>query len=322
MSEPGTVDDGTHVVIGAGPLGRAVATRPREADASVRLVNRRRPDAVPDSVDVRVADTTDADETVAACAGAAAVYDCVWLPYPEWSRTFPAVTDGIVRVATAADARIVVADNCYAYGPVDGPITERHQAGATDAKGRTRAARARTYLDAPVPATIGRASDFFGLGVIDTAPVVDPFGAALRGERVAALGDPSVPHTFCFVPDFAAALVTLGAHDRAFGEAWHVPHPETVTIDDFLERVFDAAGTECAVRSAPWFVEALLGVVNADVRELRAIRYQFSRPFVVDDSTFADAFDLAATPLDEAIESTLSWHRTERDDGHVDESGP
>jgi nucleoside-diphosphate-sugar epimerase len=300
----------THVVVGAGPLGRAVVEQLRGADRSVRLVNRSEPASVPDGVPFDQADVREVPEAVAACSGADVVYDCVGLPYAAWTKEFPAITEGLLRGAEAADARLVVADNLYAYGPTDGPITERHPDGATDRKGKARAARTRAYLDdSEVPVTVGRASDFFGPGVIDTAPLVDPFGAALRGERVSALGDLECPHTFCYLPDFAAALVTLGAHEDAVGEVWHVPHPETVTIGEFVRLIFDEAGTEQSVRTAPWFVEALLGLVNAEIRELRAVEYQFTRPLVVDDSKFTDAFDLSATPLEEAIRDTLSWHR-------------
>lgn len=303
----------THVVVGAGPLGRAVVKRLRGAETTVRLVNRSAVDVVPEGVEFHQADVSDAAAAAAACADAAVVYDCVGLPYAEWTHGFPAITDGIRHGAAAAEARLVVADNLYAYGPTDGPLTEREPLAATDIKGRARAQRAETYLqDSAVPVTIGRASNFFGPGVIDTAPLVDPFGAALRGDTVSALGDLDSPHTFCYLPDFAAALVTLGASERAFGEIWHVPHPETTTIGAFLTMVFDAAGTERRVRTAPWFIEALLGLFDADVRELRAIKYQFTQPFVVDDSKFTRSFGATATPLAEAVEATLAWHRSER----------
>lgn len=300
----------THVVVGAGPLGRAVVEQLRDADRSVRLVNRSEPTSIPDDAAFAQADVREAPEAVDACAGASVVYDCVGLPYAEWSQEFPNITEGLLRGAEAAGARLVVADNLYAYGPTDGPISERHPDAATDRKGKARATRTHTYLNSTeVPVAVGRASNFFGPGVIDTAPLVDPFGAALRGDQVSALGDLEAPHTFCYLPDFAASLVTLGDSDRAFGEVWHVPHPETVTIEGFVTLIFDEAGTKPSVRTAPWFVEALLGLVNADIRELRAVKYQFTQPFVVDDSKFTDTFDLSATPLEESIRNTLSWHR-------------
>lgn len=324
-----------HVVVGAGPLGRAVVEallRSVDADGdaekvAIRLVNRSEPTDVSSGVETVRADVREPADAVAACAGASVVYDCVGLPYPEWAANFPAITAGILHGARAADARVVASDNLYAYGPVDGQITEDTPMEATDAKGRVRAARTSQYLEngtdrpagsnrggaagdeRPVPVAIGRAGNFFGPGVVDTSPLRDPFGSAIRGERVAALGSLDQPHSFSFVPDVAAALVALGGSERALGRIWHVPHLEPVTVRQLVEAIGDAAGTDPAVRTLPGVVEALLGVVNSDVRELRAISHQYTRPFVVDDSRFAAAFDVAPTPLADAVDRTVAWHR-------------
>ena len=43
---------------------------------------------------------------------------------------------GIVAGAAASGARIVYADNLYAYGPVEGPLTEDLPSRATGSNGR------------------------------------------------------------------------------------------------------------------------------------------------------------------------------------------
>jgi nucleoside-diphosphate-sugar epimerase len=45
-------------------------------------------------------------------------------PYQRWAAEFPTLTQIIADAAAAAGARLVYADNLYAYGPVHGPITE------------------------------------------------------------------------------------------------------------------------------------------------------------------------------------------------------
>jgi hypothetical protein len=50
--------------------------------------------------------------------------------------------------------------------------------------------------------------------------------------------------------------------------------------------------------------------VNPIVREVRAVAYQFDRPFVVDSSAFESTFGVRATPLEEALEATVEWYRT------------
>jgi hypothetical protein len=45
------------------------------------------------------------------------------------------------------------------------------------------------------------------------------------------------------------------------------------------------------------------------VRELREVRYQFDRPFVVDSSAYSARFGEEATPLDDQIQTTAAWWR-------------
>jgi nucleoside-diphosphate-sugar epimerase len=82
--------------------------------------------------------------------------------------TVPTLTQSIADPAAAAGARLVYADNLYAYGPVDGPITEDLPAQATTNKGRIRALMAERLLAAHHSGTlqvaIGRSSDYYGPG--------------------------------------------------------------------------------------------------------------------------------------------------------------
>jgi hypothetical protein len=66
-------------------------------------------------------DAADAAQTRTACQGATVVHHCVQPPYQRWAAEFPTLTQGIADTAAAAGARLVDADNPYAYGPVDGP---------------------------------------------------------------------------------------------------------------------------------------------------------------------------------------------------------
>jgi hypothetical protein len=58
-----------------------------------------------------------------------------------------------------------------------------------------------------------------------------------------------------------------------------------------------------------------LGLFNPALRETIEMLYEFEEPFVVDHSTFARAFGDHATPLGEAIGSTVRWYRDEHSSG-------
>ncbi|NJL34840.1 MAG: hypothetical protein HC893_14540, partial [Chloroflexaceae bacterium] len=98
-------------------------------------------------------------------------------------------------------------------------------------------------------------------------------------------------------------------HDEAFGQAWHIPSPQTVTTREFLTIVYEEAGHPLKLSVIP---PLMIRVVSLFVPRLRGIEenfYQFSEPYIVDASKFKRAFGDIATPLREAIRQTVAWYR-------------
>jgi nucleoside-diphosphate-sugar epimerase len=54
---------------------------------------------------------------------------------------------------------------------------------------------------------------------------------------------------------------------------------------------------------------AMVGLFVPIVREMKELAYEFEEPYVVDDSRFRTNFDTRTTPLDEAVATTVAWHR-------------
>jgi nucleoside-diphosphate-sugar epimerase len=157
--------------------------------------------------------------------------------------------------------------------------------------------------------TIGRASDFFGPGVLNSAVGERTFYPALAGKPVQVMGDPELPHTYTYVPDIGCALVILGESEEALGRAWHVPSPPTVSTRQFLELVFREAAQRPRLQRVPKLALRALGLLNANVRELVEMTYEVEEPFVVDHSDLARAFGDHATPLEAVTRTTVGWFR-------------
>ena len=155
-----------HVVAGLGAVGRAVVDELIGRGHHVRAVGRHPAEDLPSEVEVVAADLTDAGSAARALAGAAVVYHAASASYDRWPELLPPLMRGIIGGAAATGTRIVYADNLYAYGPVDGPLTEDLPHRATGPNGRVRASLADELLEAhaagKVRATIGRASDYYG----------------------------------------------------------------------------------------------------------------------------------------------------------------
>lgn len=112
-----------------------------------------------------------------------------------------------------------------------------------------------------------------------------------------------------YLSDFGRGLVTLGRHDEALGQVWHLPSAETLTTRAFIGLVYELAGYPPKVNAMPSALLALLALVNPTLRAVQEQAYQVRRPFVVDHAKFARAFGAEVTPHREAIAATLAWFR-------------
>ena len=303
----------TNVIFGTGPLGLAVARRLASSGASVRLVNRSGKADGPEGAEVVAADATDSAAVRRACEGAEVVYHCATAAYGRWAQFLPALMNGIIEGAAATSAKLVYGDNLYAYGLVDGPIREDLPYRPVGPNTRARAEVATTLMNAhatgKLRATIGRASDFYGPFARQSTAGDSIFGRAVAGKPAQVLGDPDVPHTYTFIDDFAAGLVTLGESDEALGHVWHTPSAATVSTRRFVEMVFAKIAQPARFRPAPRLAITLLALFSPPMAAVKETLYQSDYPWVVDDSKFTRAFGSRTTPHEQAIEQTLAWFR-------------
>jgi len=283
---------------------------------SVRVVSRHRPPDLPDEIDWREADATDPDAVTDVSKGASVIYQCLNAPYAKWAECFPPLQRGVLSGAERNGALLVTLENLYGYGPTGGkPMTEDLPLSASTVKGRTRAAMTQELLVAAdagrVRIAVGRASDFFGAGVTDGSTLGERvFSNALEGRRADFIGNPDLPHTYSYVPDIAAGLAVLGTDERAVGEVWHLPGPETATTRHVLELLANEVGHPVGVRSVPKLAVRVLGLFNPVLRAISEMAYEFDEPFVLDTTKYQSTFGPTGTPLATAIAATVAWYRT------------
>jgi nucleoside-diphosphate-sugar epimerase len=307
-------ESGNHVVVGAGPVGRAVVDELISRGLPVRVVVRHQVVGLPAGVEVVRADVSDVDRARQAMAGASVVYHAASAPYDRWPELLPPLMRGVLAGAAASGARVTYADNLYAYGPVDGPLTEDLPSRATGTNGRIRAMLADELMAAhaagKVQATVGRASDYFGRRGRQSTAGERLFGPAIAGKQAQVLGNPDLPHTFTYLPDFARALVTLGTREEAIGEVWHVPSGETLSTREFASLIFEAAGQPLRLQVLPSGLLAVASLVSPTLRAVREQQYQRTNPWIVDHSKFARVFGTEVTPHRDAIAATVAWFAT------------
>lgn len=305
-------DDELHVVFGgSGGLGGAVVRELVKRGKRVRSVSRSGGGSAGARVEAIRGNLTDIERTIESCRGASVIYHCANTPYPEWVKSLPAMMDGVIVAARTSGAKVVYGDNVYMYGPVKGPIIPELPDHAPGPKGRVRAEVAarlmRAHREGSIQATIGRASDFFGPGVLNSMMGKVVFQALVKEKPPSLIGKLDVPHTYTFVRDFAEGLVTLGEREEAIGEIWHVPSAETLTTRQFLELIFAEARQMPKLQVLSPSMLTVLGLFNPILREIKEILYEFEQPFIIDHGKYERAFGSHPTPHPEAIRQTLDW---------------
>ncbi len=104
-------ESGNHVVVGAGPVGRAVLDELISRGLPVRVVVRHQVVGLPAGVEVVRADVSDVDRARQAMAGASVVYHAASAPYDRWPELLPPLMRGVLAGAVASGARVTYADN-------------------------------------------------------------------------------------------------------------------------------------------------------------------------------------------------------------------
>jgi nucleoside-diphosphate-sugar epimerase len=303
-------------VAGYGAVGRSVAERLSRRGDSVVILQRHAPPMLPPNCTFKRADLEDAAKTQDALAGATTVVCAVGVPYVSaiYTRVWPVVMRNMLEACAKSGARFVFADNLYMYGPQTGPLTEDLRLTNYGRKPRVRAEITRLWQQAHnsgrVRAVAVRASDFYGPDV--PTSVLSTMGVArlLAGKPALTPYPPDQPHDFTYVPDFARALVTLiDAPDDAYGEAWHVPNAPVRSLRDLFALAATLIGVRPRVTVLPQTLMPFLGLFSTDVRELKEMRFQWDRPYLVDAAKFSRRFWGDATPFDEGLHVTIAFHR-------------
>jgi nucleoside-diphosphate-sugar epimerase len=301
-----------HIVVGAGAMGRQVAAHLAERGAHVVVVTRSGTDTGVAGVEHVAADASDADRLTGIVEGAEVLYNCANPgDYTKWTSVWPPLASAMLTAAERTGATYAITGNLYPYGPLDEPMTEVHPDAATDKKGRLRAA---IWADALAAHRAGRArtvevraSDYVGPGVGDNGHITRHLATLKAGKRAWVLGSADQPHSFTDVGDAARLLVAAAEDESSHGRIWHAPTNPPRTQRQAIIDVARAGGfPEPKVSALPGALVAASALLVPLARELREISYQWTRPYVLDDTATRTHFGIEPTPWDEVCRRTAA----------------
>lgn len=312
-----------HVILGKGAIGSTLAGQLAEAGHEVLVLSRSggRPAGTATSsgpagdVTWESVDGTDGAALASAARGAHALYNCVNPAYHRWPTDWPPIAEALLTAAERTGAVLVTTGNLYGYGAGTEHMTEASEQRSTERKGRVRTAmwaEARRRHDAGVlRATEVRGSDYLGPGAQQSHAGPRMLEPLLAGRTVRPIGSADQPHSWTYLPDFASALAAAATTQAAWGRPWHAPSPEPLTFRELARRFAAAAGApEPRITPLPMTAVRVLGVALPMLRELAAVGYQFTAPFVLDSTASQAVLGVAPTPWPQIVEETLeAWGR-------------
>ena len=300
-------------ILGAnGVMGRELSRHLRSYTDRIRHVSRspRRVDTTDELVS---ADLLNAAATADAVAGSAVSYLVAGLAYDHriWQEQWPIVMRNAIDACKRHGSALVFFDNVYAYGQVDGVMTEETPYNPCSRKGEVRARIATMLMDearrGEVQAMIVRSADFYGPGAVLSLTHATVTERLKSNKTPQWIGNPKAVHTFTYTPDAGRTLALLGNTTSAYGQVWHaLTSKDLMTGEEYVRIACTLARRPYALRAAPRWMLSLMGLVVPVLRENMEMLYQFEHDYRFDSTKAERAFGLTATAYRDGIAAALN----------------
>ncbi len=299
-------------ILGAnGVIGRELSRLLPAHTDRIRQVSRH-PTRVNPTDELVSADLLDPRATADAVAGSAVAYLVAGLKYDHrvWQEDWPKVMRHAIDACKRHGCALVFFDNVYAYGRVNGTMTEDTPYNPISRKGEVRARIATTFMDevkrGELRGMIVRAADFYGPGAVLSLIHATVTQRLKAGKKPQWVGNPKAIHTFSYTPDAGRSVAVLGNTESAYGRVWHaLTSHEPITGEGFVRIACELAGRPYGLQVAPRWLLALMGLFVPVLRENMEMLYQFEHDYRFDSTRLERALGLTPTAYRDGIAATL-----------------
>ncbi|WP_078592785.1 SDR family NAD(P)-dependent oxidoreductase [Evansella clarkii] len=247
-------------------------------------------------------------DVLKAVQGMDVIFHAVGFPYQVWKETHPPCIDIMIKAARKYEAKIVMADNVYAYGKQYGqPVSESAKKEPHTKKGKMRLQMENALKESGVPVLIAHLPDVYGPNAESTM-LHETLKNAVVNKPANFVGDITKAREFLYTKDAAKAMVELALRDDTYNQNWNIPAAHPITGKEILEIIREETGYEKPVRAVSKSMIRLLGLFNPFMRELVEMMYLTEEPVVLSGDKYENIVGpLPRTPYREGLKETISW---------------
>ncbi len=300
-------------ILGAGGvIATELAKNLPRYTSHIRLVSRN-PNKVNPNDEIMSADLLNGEQVMKAVQGSDVVYLTAGLPYNirTWQSQWPVVMGNVIAACIRHSSKLVFFDNVYAYGRVNGWMTEDTPMNPTSTKGEVRKKIDEMIMSAiargSLRAIIAKAADFYGPHTPLSFVNVMVFENLKKGRKAQWLVNDGVRHSLTYTPDAGKATAILGNAERAYNQVWHLPTDRNaLTGKELIETASREFGLEPHYMILPRWMVRIAGMFNGIVRESVEMLYQNDSDYLFDSSKFQKAFNFTPTPYAQGIRETVA----------------
>lgn len=285
-----------HIVLGgSGAIGNSVLMELKSRNINCKTVERSKEVF---GFETTKADLLDLKQIVEATTDATHVYLCVGLQYSSniWTRDWPKVMENTIKACQKNNAKLIFFDNIYMYGPVPlkNPFNEEHSQYPSTKKGKARKVVTDMMLQAikenKIQGVIGRSADFYGPNAVNSSIYAVFLENILQGKNPQFLSKTNVKHTFAYTEDNGKALVILALDESTYGQTWHLPVSDPVTLDYILEFFNKKLNKNFKAVYISKFMQNILGLFIKPIKEVGEMLYQFDNEYIMSSQKFMTKF--------------------------------
>jgi nucleoside-diphosphate-sugar epimerase len=289
------INNKLHIVVGgSGPSGRAIIKELKSRNLQVKSLGRTKTKEEVESIQ---ADIFNLEEYKKAVEGASYIYLAIGLPYNTkyWEKNWPLVMENTIEAVKSTNAKLIFLDNIYMYSePLPNFFDETTSEFPKSKKGLVRKKTANTLLEAikskKVQALIGRSATFYGPNCKNSFLYSSFLEKMLEGKQPQSLFKTDQVHTYANITDNAKALVELALNDTCYGEVWHLPVGEPISLNEILTIINSILNKNFKISVMPKFLFTILSFIIPILGELKEMMYQMESPYIMSWQKFKNKF--------------------------------